>query len=156
VSTWITISLYHLHSPVLASASSIFRLTFTSVALPPGKQCMIAGWLFLSLILQVIESPMTWDFQFVRANGGRLRCLRPRNGWRDQRRLGLWLQLVAQWGKPVESFCRVNERHRLSIPTAFASIHHEKIVRLQGPCEGLHTSICSYWWHRRGFIPSYT
>jgi hypothetical protein len=64
VLTWITISLYSLHSPVLVLAKAIFRLAFTSVALPPGKQCMIAEWLFLSLILRVMESPMTPIFIF--------------------------------------------------------------------------------------------
>jgi hypothetical protein len=44
--TWITITLYFLHSPVLALASTIFRLAFTLVGLPPGKQWMIAGWFF--------------------------------------------------------------------------------------------------------------
>jgi hypothetical protein len=43
-------------------ASVIFRLAFTSVARPPGKQCMIAGWFFLSLILRVMELPMTMVF----------------------------------------------------------------------------------------------
>ena len=47
-------------------------------------------------------------------------------------------------------FCRPNERHRLSIPTAFPSRSHEKVVRLRGPCEGICTNvtICTYWWHR--------
>ena len=33
-----------------------------SVALPPGKQCMIAGWFVWSLILWVMESSMTRVF----------------------------------------------------------------------------------------------
>jgi hypothetical protein len=35
--------------------------------------------------------------------------------------------------------CRLKERHRLSIPTAFPSRSHEKIVRLWGLCEGIYT-----------------
>ena len=62
VPTWITISLYFLHSPVLALACTIFRLALKSVALPPGKQGMIPGWFVLSLILWVMESPMTRVF----------------------------------------------------------------------------------------------
>ena len=41
VLTWITISIYSLHLPVLAS--TIIRLALMTVALPPGKQCLIAG-----------------------------------------------------------------------------------------------------------------
>ena len=57
VPTWITLSLYSLHSPVLALASSVLRLAITAGALPPCTQ-----WLFVHLILWVMESPMTRVF----------------------------------------------------------------------------------------------
>ena len=34
----------------------------------------------------------------------------------------------------MKRFCQLNERHRLSIPTAFPSRSHEKIDRLRGLC----------------------
>jgi hypothetical protein len=62
VPTWIAISLFSLHLPVLALASTLFRLAFTLPALPPDKQCMIAGLIYKSLKLAVLESPMTRVF----------------------------------------------------------------------------------------------
>ena len=59
-------------------------------------------------------------------------------------------------GGVVKSFCRLNEQHQLSIPTAFPSRNREKGVRLRGLCQGIYTTICTYWWHRRCFILSYT
>ena len=40
--------------------------------------------------------------------------------------------------------------------TAFLSRALEKSVLLRGLCKGIYTTICTYRWHRRGFILSYT
>ena len=43
---------------------------------------------------------------------------------------------TGEGSEPVERFCQLNERHRLSVPTAFPSRSHEKIVRLRGTVRG--------------------
>ena len=69
-----------LHSPVLALASTIFRLALTSLALPPDKQSMIAGWFVLSLILRVMELPMTRVFNLSELRVGGFRVPDPVTG----------------------------------------------------------------------------
>jgi hypothetical protein len=135
----ITISLYSLCSPVFALASTLFRLAFTSVALPPGKQCMIARLLFLTLILRVMESPMTRVFNLSELMVGGFGVSDPVTSGGGTRE-GSASDSLLKWGEPVGSFC----------PTAFLS------RRLRGLCGMIYTTICTYLWHRRGFILSYT
>ena len=49
-------------------------------------------------------------------------------------------------GSASDSDLLLNERHQLSIPTAFPSRSHERVVRLREPCEGIYTivTICTY------------
>ena len=103
------------------------------VALPPGKQCMIAGWFVLSLILQVMESPMTRVFNLSELMVRIFSVSDPVTGGGKTRKGSAFdSDLTFNLGEPVKSFCRLNEWYRLSIPTAFPSRSHEKIVLLQG------------------------
>ena len=118
VPTWITISLYSLHSPVLAS--TIFRLALTSVALPPGNQCMIAGWFVLSIILRVMESPMTRVFDLSELMVGGFGVLDPVTGGVETRE-----------GSTSDSDSLLNEENRLKV----TPVEHSYSISLQKPWE---------------------
>jgi hypothetical protein len=109
-------------------ASIIFWLAFTLVALPPGKQCIIAGWFFLSLVLRVMESLRTRVFNLSALMVGGFGGSDPVTCGGETREGSASDSDTLLNGENRLKVCRLNEWHLLSIPTAFPSRSHENIV----------------------------